>query len=61
MELYVTYADELSTVGGPVSVVTPVRSPPDTDTVVSTGSLLFLCTWPLAVESFPFPGDSLAL
>jgi hypothetical protein len=61
MELFVTYADELSTVGGLVSVLTPVRSPPGTDTVVSRWSLLFLCTWPLAEKSFPFPGDSLAL
>jgi hypothetical protein len=54
MELFVTYANELSSVGGPVSVVIPVRSPPGTDIVI-------LSTWPLAVECFPFPGDSLAL
>ena len=61
MQLFVSCADVLSTVGEPVVVVTPVWSPPGTDRLVSPWSLLFLFTWPSTVDIFPCPGDSLAL
>ena len=61
MELFVNCADVLSTVGGPMVVMDPVRSPPATDQLVFRWSILFLFTWPWAVESFPCPGDYLTI
>jgi hypothetical protein len=52
MGLFVSCAGDLTTVGGTLVVVTPVRSPP--------WSLLFLFTWPWAIECFSCPDVSLA-
>ena len=49
--------DSLATVGGPVVVVIPVRSPggPSPSLFIFFLILFLFTTWPWAVESFPCP------